>query len=196
MSFRLGVSWPPSSVQTAAQDGEPANRLGLRHGLVGLLHGSLDLGAEIGILEEVGDVAGLAVLLGPGRQGLGIDRDQRGDEGLAVADHEALVDEVVGAEPVLEHGGGDVLAAGRHQDLLLAAGDPHEPLVVDLTDVPGVEPAVVVLGLGGRLLVVPVAGEDLAAAEQQLAVVGDAHAGALERAAHGARPSGRPGGWP
>ena len=40
--------------------------------------------------------------------------------------------------------------------------------------------------LGGRLLVAPVAGEHLAAAEQQLAVVGDAHGGAGQRPADGA----------
>ena len=40
--------------------------------------------------------------------------------------------------------------------------------------------------LGGRLLVVPVAGEDLAALEQQLAVVGDPDRGARQRAADGA----------
>ena len=133
------------------------------------------------------------MLLGPVGQRLGVDRDQRGDEGLAVADDDALVDEVVGPDAVLEHGGGDVLAAGGHQDLLLPAGDPDEALVVDLTDVAGVEPAVGVLRLCGRLVVAPVAGEDLAAAEQQLAVVGDPDAGALERAADGARPSGRAG---
>ena len=87
-------------------------------------------------------LAGLAVRLGPGRERLGVDGDQRGDERLAVADDHALADQGVGADPVLEHGGGDVLAAGGHQDLLLAAGDPDEALVVDLADVAGVEPAV------------------------------------------------------
>ena len=48
----------------------------------------------------------------------------------------------VRADPVLEDGRGDVLAAGGHEDLLLAAGDPDEALVVDLADVAGVEPAV------------------------------------------------------
>ena len=73
---------------------------------------------------------------------LGVDGHQGGDERLAVADDDALVDEGVGAQPVLEHGRGDVLAAGGHDDLLLATGDAHEALVVDLADVAGVEPAV------------------------------------------------------
>ena len=90
------------------------------------------------------EVAGLAVLLGPGRERLAVDGDERGDERLSVADDEALVDEGVGPEAVLEDGGRDVLAAGGHQDLLLAAGDADEALVVDLADVAGVEPAVAV----------------------------------------------------
>ena len=96
------------------------------------------------------------------------------------------LDQGVGAQPVLEHGRGDVLAAGGDQDLLLAAGDPDEALVVDLAEVAGVEPAVGVERLGGRRVVVPVAGEDLAAPEQQLAVVGDPDRGAGQRAADGA----------
>ena len=62
------------------------------------------------------------------------------------------LDQRVGAQPVLEDGRGDVLAAGGHQDLLLAAGDPDEALVVDLADVAGVEPAVAFQHLGGRRL--------------------------------------------
>ena len=83
-------------------------------------------------------------------QRLGVEGDQGGDERAAVADDDALVDQRVRPQPVLEHGGGDVLAAGGHQDLLLAPGDPDEALVVDLADVAGVEPAVGVLRLGGR----------------------------------------------
>ena len=97
---------------------------------------------QVGVVEQVVHVAGLAVLLGPRREGLAVDGDQGADERLAVADDEALVDECVRAEPVLEDGRRDVLAAGGHQDLLLAAGDPDEALVVDLADVAGVEPAV------------------------------------------------------
>ena len=132
------------------------------------------------------DAPGLAVLLGPGGQRLGVDRDQRRDERLTVADDEALADQRVRAHPVLEHGGGDVLAAGGHQDLLLAPGDPDEALVVDLADVAGVEPAVGIDGLGGGLRVGPVAGEDLAALEHDLAVVGDPDGGAGQRPADGA----------
>ena len=194
-SLRLGVSCPPSSVHAAGQDREPADRLGLGDGLVGLLHRALDLGPQVGVVDQGGDVAGLAVLLGPGREGLGVDGDQRADERLAVPDDDALVDERVCPEAVLEHGGRHVLATGGDQDLLLAPGDPDEALVVDLADVAGVEPALRVLGLGRRVVVVPVAREDLATTEEQLAVVGHPHAGALAAAVRPCRSSGRRAGW-
>ena len=87
-------------------------------------------------------------------------RDQRGDERLVVADDEALAHQPVPAHAVLEHSGRDVLAAGGDDQFLLAAGDPHEPVAVDLADVAGVEPAVGVERLVRRVLVPPVAGED------------------------------------
>ena len=59
--------------------------------------------------------------------------------------------------------------------LLLAAGDRQEAVVVDRAEIAGLEPAVGERLVGG-LLVAPVAAEHHAAAHQQLAVVGDAHA--------------------
>ena len=118
---------------------------------------------------------GLAVALLPAVEGLGVDGDQRADERLRVADHHRLADQRVGPQLILEHRGGDVLAARGDDDLLLAAGDRQEAVLVDRAEVAGLEPAVLE-GLGGGLLVVPVAVEHHAAAHQQLAVVGDAHA--------------------
>ena len=121
-----------------------------------------------------GDVGGLAALGGPGDDVLRVDRDQRGDERLAVADHHALADQRVQADLVLEHGRRDVLAAGGDQDLLLPAGDLDEPVDVELAQVAGVEPAVGVDRGRRGLVVLPVALHHLAALEQQLAVVRDA----------------------
>ena len=68
--------------------------------------------------------------------------DQRRDERLAVADDHALAHQRVRPQPVLQHGRGDVLAARRDDQLLLAAGDREVARVVQLADVAGVEPAV------------------------------------------------------
>src|SRR5262249_59270783 len=82
----------------------------------------------------------------------------------------------------LQHGGGDVLAAGRDDDLLLPTGDLEEGFVVQLADVAGVEPAVG-QRLPGGLGVVPVALEHDGALDQDLAVVGDPDRRAGDRAA-------------
>ncbi len=113
-----------------------------------------------------------------------VDRHQRRHEGLAVADHHALADQAVRPDSVLEHRRSDVLAARGHQDLLLPPGDAHEAVVVDLPYITCMEPAVVVDDLGGRGLVVPVAGKDLSALEQELSVVGDSHRRTGQRPSH------------
>ena len=71
----------------------------------------------------------------------------------------------VRAQPVLEHGRGDVLAARGHEDLLLAAGDPQEAVVVELAEVAGVEPAVARSPRAVAVVVVPVAAQHVAAAD-------------------------------
>src|SRR4029453_4825700 len=85
---------------------------------------------------------GRAVPTPPPGQRIGIDRDERGDERLPVTDDEDLPDQRVRPQPVFEHRRSHVLAAGRDDDLLGAAGDAEEPVVVELADVAGAEPAV------------------------------------------------------
>ena len=96
------------------------------------------------------------------------------------------------AQPVLEHGGRDVLAARGDDELLLAPGDAQEAVVVDLAAVAGVELAVDER-LGGRGVVVPVAAEDYRAADEHLAVVGDADGRAGDGTADRADAQGRRG---
>ena len=91
-------------------------------------------------------------------------------------------DERVGADPVLEQRGGDVLAAGGDDDLLLAAGDPQVAVLVELAEVAGVEPAVDDR-LGGRGRVVAVPAQTLTPCSEDLAVVRDPDAAAGQRLA-------------
>ena len=93
----------------------------------------------------------------------------------------------ISLERGLEVGGLIVLAAGGDDQLLLAVDDAEVAVVVDLADVAGVQPAVLVERLGGLLRVVEVALEDVAAPADHLAVVGQistSHPG--ERPADGA----------
>ena len=55
---------------------------------------------------------------------------------------DGLRDVLVLLEAVLEVGGRDVLAARGDDDVLLAAGDVEEAVLVDAADVAGVQPAV------------------------------------------------------
>ena len=92
----------------------------------------------------------------------------------------------MGAQPVLEHGGRDVLAGRGDDEVLLAPGDREEPLVVEDAEVAGVQPAVLVDHLLGGGLVVPVALEDHVALDEDLAVRRDPDRAARDRPAHGA----------
>ncbi len=121
----------------------------------------------------------------PALERLRVDGDQRADERLRVAHRHRLTDQWVGPQTVLEHRRGDVLAAGGHDELLLAADDLEEPVGVDLAEIAGVEPAVLDR-LGGRRVVLPVAVEDDTTLHQQLTVVGDPHAVALQQLSDGA----------
>ena len=116
----------------------------------------------------------LAVAVGQAGSASSSMRDEAGDEGLLVADDHALADQRVRAQPVLEHGRRDVLAAGGDDELLLAAGDAQEAVVVELADVAGVEPAVARAPRRWPSSLLSVAAEDVAALDQDLAVVGDA----------------------
>src|SRR5215469_12383357 len=116
-------------------------------------------------------------------QRLGIQRDEAADERPPVTDHHALADQRVSAKPVLENGRGNVLAAGRDDELFLPAGYPQEAFVVQRAEVAGVQPAVGVDRLLGGCVVAPVTDRDDAAAQQHLAVLSDLGAHAGERLA-------------
>src|SRR5262249_12461908 len=99
-----------------------------------------------------------------------------GDERPVVADHHALADQRMRPQPVFEHGRGDILAAGRDDQFLLPARDAQEAFVVERADVTGVQPAVGVEHLGGRIRVAPVTAEYPGSGPQDLAVLSDPEA--------------------
>src|SRR5690606_34894838 len=110
---------------------------------------------------------------------------------LAVGDAQVAADRAGGdagaarLDLPLGVGGREVLAAGGLDQGLLAVGDAQVAVGRQLTDVPGVDPAVRLQHLGGLLGQVVVALHDAGAAQQDLAVVGDPHLGAGQRLADG-----------
>jgi len=77
--------------------------------------------------------------VGPRRQLLEVRDDQRGDELPAVAEHDALFDELVGGKPVFDRTGRDVLP-GREHEQLGALAERDVPVRSELDDVAGAEP--------------------------------------------------------
>ena len=103
-------------------------------------------------------------------------RTQRGRERL---------DARIGRERVLDVLGIDVRAVGEDDHVLLAAPQPQEAVLVELAEVAGVVPAVLVEDRARRLLVLPVPLEDIRTARDHLAVRGDLHLDAGYRCADG-----------
>src|ERR1035437_1261170 len=164
------------------------DRLRRRHRLVRVVHCELEGGQQVRILVKVGH-AGIRRLAGlhlPWRERLRIDGDQGADERTPVADHDALADQPVRPQPVLEHHRGHILARGGDQDVLLAAGDREVAIFVERAEVTTVEPAILVEHLQGRLVVVPVTREDVATLDEHLAVGRDANRASGDRASDSA----------
>src|SRR5665647_1146025 len=88
-------------------------------------------------------------------------------------------------QAVLKDRRGDVLASGSDQELLLATGDPQEPIVVQLSDVARMEPPVHD-SVVGRVLVVEVGRENAVSLDQDLSVVGDLDGDPRKGRTHGA----------
>ena len=92
----------------------------------------------------------------PGEQG-GHGRDkQRREEFPAVAIDARLLDIWVEAEQPFNLLRRDVFAVGGHQDVFFAVGDVQESLVIQVADIPGMEPALGVNGFRGGPRFVPV----------------------------------------
>src|SRR3989304_5777547 len=123
--------------------------------------------------------------LGPVADRAEVDRDHRGHEGLLVAERHGLADVRAELELVLDELGRERRAVGERADSLGAVDDDEMPARIHEAGVAGVEPAVTVNHLAGRLLVLEVATEDPVAPHQHLAAIPDPHLDAR------ARPAGR-----
>src|SRR5690606_3286706 len=106
--------------EVALEDGELLDLLDARELLVDLVEVRLDRRAHrLVLVRRLG--------IDPHRRdALRIEGDERREVFAAVADHDGLVDELVVLERGLEVLRRDVLAAGRDDDVLLAAGDVEE----------------------------------------------------------------------
>ena len=101
----------------------------------------------------------------------------------------AVGDVGVGLEEVLDRLGGDVLAAGGDDDVLFPVGDDQKAVLVEMTDVAGVEPTALEVPPGLRFLLV-IAFHDVRPAGQDLAVRGDPDLDTRDRLARPFRTSG------
>src|SRR3954464_10569965 len=124
-----------------------------------------------------------ALLTRPRKDLLLVERDQRDGIRPPVAVHHALRDPARLLHLVLEVRRRQVLAARGDDDVLLAPDDRHVAVLVDRREVAGVQPPVDDRAERGvRILVV--AGEDVLALDEQLAVVGDLELDAGQRPSH------------
>src|SRR5215207_11390155 len=156
--------------EVVGQDREALDLLDAAHVRVHVVDGPLDLRPHLlGFMHLLGIEP---VLLGKGGELLLVERYQRDQIRPAIAHHHRLRDPAVLLQPVLEVGRGDVLAARRDDDVLLATGDVEEAVLVEAAEIAGVQPAVLERLPGGRLVLV-VALEDVRALDQHLAVVAD-----------------------
>ena len=170
------------------QDDELTHRFGAGHTLVRLIHPLLHFGAHRrvggGLLHR--HIAVEALAFQPGAQRLLVKRHQRGDERALVAEHQRLRDELAALDDLFDRAGGDVLAAGGDDQILLAAGDVQEAVVVDAG--PGrrcvYQPSSVNESFG-RLLVLVVLREHRGALDLNLLVLGDTQLEPGERDADG-----------
>ena len=122
----------------------------------------------------------------PGLQ-LGKVRGQQRDGKFApVAQHDRVGDELVAPQQPFDRLRRHFLPAGGHDQVLLTIGDLEEAVGVQLPDVTGVEPAVRIDRLAGRLRLVEVPLHDVRAAHQDLPIRGDLDLDPGDGPAHGA----------
>src|SRR5215211_7939388 len=172
LSFRLGVSIPLSSVKS---------ELSTRNFLIASAWETARLASLTAASSSASNSGSSRSCSGVASVGLPFDSSHPGS---------ASSSRVISApmngrwSPTTMHwltAGGKNVAPAVLEDLLLAPGDREEAVVVQLAEVAGVEEALGVDGLLRGVLVLPVPAHDDAAADEHLAVVGDAELDAGQR---------------
>src|SRR5258706_2106909 len=149
---------------------------------VPLLDGFADQLAHLGTRSEV-DVARVrqVALLGPVADGLGVHVDEGACAVAPVPEGDRLLDVGEELELVLEILGRKQRALGELADVLHAIDDLQVPVGVHVARIAGVEPALSVLRLGGRLRILVVLLEKSRRADQELALGREAQLDAFHR---------------
>src|SRR5207248_9933726 len=120
-----------------------------------------------------------------------LEHDQRRVVGAVVADYHDLADQGRGgADGAFDVGRRHVLAGDVDDQLFLPVDDRHVAVGVDGGDVAGVQPVVLINGLGGAGGVAAVAAHDRGTAGKQFAIVVEFELHAGNRHADGADPDG------
>ena len=115
-----------------------------------------------------------------------IRHDESGDEAALVADQRGVLNVGAGLQGVFNRRGRDELAAGGLQQLFLAIGDDQVAVFIEIADVAGGKPAVGRNGFASLVGLLVVTHHDARAADEDFAVIGDAHLDVLQGMADGA----------
>ena len=160
--------------QVLVQEKEAPDLRGVGKRLIPLPDLLCDEFPHLGLLGQV-HVArvGQPPPLGPVAHRVEVDGDHGGHEVTLMAEGDGLADERAVLELVLEELRREGRAVGEGAHVLGAVDDHEMATRIDEAGVPGVEPAVGVDDLAGRLLVLEVALEDRASTHEHLAALGD-----------------------
>ncbi len=107
---------------------------------------------------------------GPLLQDDEVRRDKYAGKLVPVADERGLCDEHVRLELVFDGLRSDEFSARGLQQLLLAVGNVEKPIVVEVSDVSGLEPAIILKGLGCGDRLLPIALKDGRPADEQFPI--------------------------
>ena len=78
----------------------------------------------------------------PDGKHFGVQGEYRTNVGTPISDNDALANQWVRTERLLQHIGRDILASGCNNQFFLPPGNPQPAVLIDCSEVPGVEPSI------------------------------------------------------